>query len=104
MVVTVVNSMKETTIGSSDLNVGNSRMFCCFFFSSRRRHTRCADVTGVSDVCSSDLRSLSKGQYVVFHGRGYTSFDAENCFTTHSVDKYASDFVTHISGVAYIAF
>src|SRR3546814_3680045 len=26
-----------------------------FFFSSRRRHTRCALVTGVSDVCSSDL-------------------------------------------------
>src|SRR3546814_4847309 len=25
------------------------------FFSSRRRHTRCALVTGVSDVCSSDL-------------------------------------------------
>src|SRR3546814_8382161 len=27
----------------------------CFFFSSRRRHTRCALVTGVQDVCSSDL-------------------------------------------------
>src|SRR3546814_8127137 len=26
-----------------------------FFFSSRRRHTSCALVTGVSDVCSSDL-------------------------------------------------
>src|SRR3546814_3467911 len=26
----------------------------CFFFSSRRRHTRCALVTD-SDVCSSDL-------------------------------------------------
>src|SRR3546814_7621599 len=26
-----------------------------FFFSSRRRHTRCALVTGGSDVCSSDL-------------------------------------------------
>src|SRR3546814_3730959 len=25
------------------------------FFSSRRRHTRCALVTGSSDVCSSDL-------------------------------------------------
>src|SRR3546814_437785 len=29
-----------------------------FFFSSRRRHTRCALVTGSSDVCSSDLRFL----------------------------------------------
>src|SRR3546814_1372082 len=31
---------------------------CDFFFSSRRRHTRCALVTGVSDVCSSDLQAL----------------------------------------------
>src|SRR3546814_5622910 len=33
---------------------------CCvfFFFSSRRRHTRCALVTGSSDVCSSDLPAL----------------------------------------------
>src|SRR3546814_6891984 len=29
--------------------------FLCFFFSSRRRHTSCALVTGVQDVCSSDL-------------------------------------------------
>src|SRR3546814_17296992 len=29
--------------------------FILFFFSSRRRHTRCALVTGSSDVCSSDL-------------------------------------------------
>src|SRR3546814_16843185 len=27
-----------------------------FFFSSRRRHTRCALVTGVQTVCSADLR------------------------------------------------
>src|SRR3546814_1328507 len=30
-----------------------------FFFSSRRRHTRCALVTGGSDVCSSDLALMS---------------------------------------------
>src|SRR3546814_14023610 len=30
-------------------------MSVSFFFSSRRRHTRCALVTGSSDVCSSDL-------------------------------------------------
>src|SRR3546814_4517670 len=28
-----------------------------FFFSSRRRHTRCTLVTGVQNVCSSDLVS-----------------------------------------------
>src|SRR3546814_8133528 len=33
-------------------------MYFFFFFSSRRRHTRCALVTGVSDVCSSDLSDL----------------------------------------------
>src|SRR3546814_6660612 len=27
----------------------------CFLFSSRRRHTRCALVTGVQTLCSSDL-------------------------------------------------
>src|SRR5688572_31282789 len=30
--------------------------FCCFFFSSRRRHTR-FDCDWSSDVCSSDLRA-----------------------------------------------
>src|SRR3546814_7959436 len=30
-------------------------MFIVFFFSSRRRHTRCALVTGVQTLCSSDL-------------------------------------------------
>src|SRR2546422_11598044 len=38
--------MKETGAGSSDV---------CFFFSSRRRHTRCSRDWS-SDVCSSDLR------------------------------------------------
>src|SRR3546814_4736305 len=35
-------------------------VFGCFFFffSSRRRHTRCALVTGSSDVCSSDLLAI----------------------------------------------
>src|SRR3546814_9608145 len=33
-------------------------MFC---FSSRRRHTRCALVTGSADVCSSDLGFLYAG-------------------------------------------
>src|SRR5256886_8676497 len=33
-------------------------MSCCFFFSSRRRHTR-FDCDWSSDVCSSDLRSAN---------------------------------------------
>src|SRR5205809_3663728 len=35
-------------------------MFCFFFFSSRRRHTRCSRDWS-SDVCSSDLTELSVG-------------------------------------------
>src|SRR6266550_5890615 len=31
---------------------------CCFFFSSRRRHTRCSRDWS-SDVCSSDLNGLA---------------------------------------------
>src|SRR5205809_7974001 len=38
-------------------------LFFCFFFSSRRRHTRCSRDWS-SDVCSSDLRSLtSRAEY-----------------------------------------
>src|SRR3546814_3768455 len=42
---------------SVDVVVGNvhCHSLFVFFFSSRRRHTRCALVTGSSDVCSSDL-------------------------------------------------
>src|SRR3546814_15416661 len=32
-------------------------VMCVFVFSSRRRHTRCALVTGVQTWCSSDLRA-----------------------------------------------
>src|SRR3546814_5778915 len=35
-------------------------LFVLAFFSSRRRHTSCALVTGVSDVCSSDLELTIK--------------------------------------------
>src|SRR5687768_18126428 len=34
--------------------MGRGRVGCCFFFSSRRRHTRCSRDWS-SDVCSSDL-------------------------------------------------
>src|SRR3546814_9625365 len=33
------------------------RVVGLFFFSSRRRHTRCALVTGVQTLCSSDLNA-----------------------------------------------
>src|SRR3546814_7676187 len=36
-------------------------MVCCFFFSSRRRHTMCALVTGVQTVL---FRSLADGRVI----------------------------------------
>src|SRR3546814_9632341 len=48
----------------------------CFFFSSRRRHTRCALVTGVQTVCSSDLqlrvvqRLVGPGAKIFLHLNG----------------------------------
>src|SRR2546429_4443051 len=36
---------------------GYSGCVLCFFFSSRRRHTRCSRVWS-SDVCSSDLKAI----------------------------------------------
>src|SRR5699024_7956253 len=42
------------------------RDFCCFFFSSRRRHTR-SKRDWSSDVCSSDLE-ISIGDYVLTGG------------------------------------
>src|SRR3546814_13100370 len=44
-----------------------------FFFSSRRRHTRCALVTGVSDVCSSDLWPSPGTRSVILIGRASCS-------------------------------
>src|SRR5690554_7533850 len=45
-------------------------LFVFFFFSSRRRHTRCGRDWS-SDVCSSDLKKYD-GQYMEgkFHGKG----------------------------------
>src|SRR3546814_3695560 len=53
---------------------------CVFFFSSRRRHTRCALVTGVQTCASSDLQQAQHGDlsamiHLLKHagkGTGYT--------------------------------
>src|SRR3546814_1673283 len=62
-------------------------LFYCFF-SSRRRHTRCALVTGVQTLCSSDLDEaelyrLATDTLVALHQRwwpdvpGLPSYDTE---------------------------
>src|SRR3546814_8148615 len=40
-------------------------VFCCFFFSSRRRHTRCALVTGVQTCALPISSSLARSWAVV---------------------------------------
>src|SRR3546814_10193850 len=39
-------------------------VFCCFFFSSRRRHTRCALVTGVQ-TCALPISRFEQARPVV---------------------------------------
>lgn len=47
---------------------------------------------------SADAEKPDGGVYLVFHGDGYTTYEAEHCYTTHSVDKHATDFVMHMKG------
>src|SRR3546814_7079348 len=53
-------------------------MIYLFFFSSRRRHTRCALVTGVSDVCSSDLSRQTVLETAEALGVNYLCGDASH--------------------------
>src|SRR5207237_458045 len=55
-------------------------LFCCFFFSSRRRHTR-FKCDWSSDVCSSDLRLAQQGisTLLVSHRMGEIRALADVC-------------------------
>src|SRR6266853_3281056 len=74
-------------------------MFFCFFFSSRRRHTR-FDCDWSSDVCSSDLRDgrfsngdpITARDFVYTIRRGLTpEFGARNASMSYPI-KYAEAF------------
>src|SRR6266536_5440172 len=52
---------------SSVIRKSSTDISCCFFFSSRRRHTR-STRDWSSDVCSSDLRNRQKS---LGNGPGY---------------------------------
>src|SRR3546814_10562225 len=58
--------------------------FCVFFFSSRRRHTRCALVTGVQ-TCALPILS---GNASDCYGRGVHVTDATNVTTCACLERW----------------
>src|SRR3546814_4418157 len=57
----------------------SGRMYCVyFFFSSRRRHTRCALVTGVQTCALPILASSSTPAVIFFHGGGFVMGDLDS--------------------------
>ena len=72
----------------------NFYVFCFFFFSSRRRHTRCSRDWS-SDVCSSDLDHQIFERYHKFHLKnGYAKKQAITLKELTNLD--IGDYVTHI--------
>src|SRR3546814_10392954 len=66
-----------------------------FFFSFRRRHTICALVTGVSDVCSSDLVLIEEGASVWIN----VAMRAENYLIVVGAYTNIQDFaMLHVGG------
>src|SRR3546814_5843395 len=51
---------------------------CCFFFSSRRRHTRCALVTGVQ-TCALPIYRITVGEVVRRTEEGFELADCSGC-------------------------
>src|SRR3546814_3580936 len=49
-----------------DLGGRSCSMGCSFLLSSRRRHTRCALVTGVQ-TCALPIFAAARGEWLVFH-------------------------------------
>src|SRR3989449_3220422 len=63
----------------------DSRFEGCFFFSSRRRHTRCSRDWS-SDVCSSDLEGLN-----VLQANGPAAFQSVAHFHLHLIPRWMRD-------------
>src|SRR2546429_5812727 len=76
------------------------RTYVVFFFSSRRRHTRCSRDWS-SDVCSSDLRSVSLVLAVVLPADPRVANATQKCVVRNSLSCHVLDEVTHfLSGVS----
>src|SRR3546814_10338156 len=61
-------------------------VFCLFFFSSKRRHTRCALVTGVQ-TCALPISSRALGP-----GMTTTLYGLKNCDTCRKARKWLDRF------------
>src|SRR3546814_8713101 len=64
------------------------RILICFFFSSRRRHTRCALVTGVQ-TCALPIFSHCRAQFVRLFG-GRAAKPVAEFFKDWASDSYTS--------------
>src|SRR3546814_9214221 len=83
--------------------------FLFFFFSSRRRHTRCALVTG-SDVCSSDLPgkgvaldAIEAQLRQVLRARAKTADGAPDPFKVQTAERTRKSFDSIVQGVTMVA-
>src|SRR3546814_16024125 len=56
------------------MSLSSCRCYTCFFFSSRRRHTRCALVTGVQ-TCALPISAGQPEPIAANGGRSYMAFD-----------------------------
>src|SRR2546422_1077515 len=83
-----MNALVATYLSGHE-DVCSSAFLCFFFFSSRRRHTRCSRDWS-SDVCSSDLYRLPKlppGALRAALVRGLDAGDREvGIFNHHGID------------------
>ena len=89
-----IRSAMAVPLWDEDKVVGVLYLVCVFFFSSRRRHTRCADVTGVQ-TCAlpiSGVRVLDIGESIsnfldmvniIEHNITYNNIRKESSIHTH---------------------
>src|SRR3546814_7327907 len=76
-------------------------MDCVFFFSSRRRHTRCALVTGVQTcalpILRNRFRRIEQGGVLSDHLRFRPAFQASCTFVP---DRDLAIWIEHVNGIA----
>src|SRR3546814_4060309 len=79
---------------------GSDSLFICLFFSSRRRHTRCALVTGVQ-TCALPISVHEQGRLTDARGDALAALAADaDAFVDRHVVADAGDFGEHARPVA----